>query len=101
MTDNEIQYKAFLTIWKVLRQGQSESYFKIEECIREYGNGELTKDQVTAIYPEGIDAIVEEQVRRNSEMFITALLATSDDKFEKVKRRNSANFRKLKRKQPN
>jgi len=95
MTDDEIQYKAFLAIWKVLRQGQSEDYFKIEECIRQYGNGELTESQITAIYPEGIDAIIEEQVGRNSEMFITALLATSDDKFEKIKRRNSANFRKL------
>ncbi|MHA1146608.1 MAG: hypothetical protein ACTSRW_17870 [Candidatus Helarchaeota archaeon] len=95
MTDDEIQYKAFLTIWKVLRQGQSEDYFKIEECIRQYGNGEITEGQVAAIYPEGIDAIIKEQVGRNSEMFITALLATSDDKFEKIKWRNSANFRKL------
>ena len=48
MTDTEIQYKAFLTVWKVLKQ----------------------------IRP-GIT---------NEERFIRAIMATSDDKFERAKR---------------
>lgn len=57
MTDNDIQYKAFLAVWKVLGQ---------------------TRPGITY-----------------EERFITALLATSNDKLERAKRINSANFREL------
>ena len=98
MTDNEIQYKAFLAVWKVLRQGQSEYYFKIEKYIKQYIDGNLTKDQFAAIYPEGIDAIIEEQKKRNLEMLVKALLATSSDKWERAKRLNSSKIDQLRQK---
>jgi len=60
MTKDEIQYKAFLTVWKVL--GQTRPGISYEE------------------------------------RFITAILATSDNQFERAKRINSANFRKLRMK---
>ena len=85
MTDNEIQFKAFLATWKVLRQGQSERYFRIEKCIRRRRNGKL------------IAIIAEEQKKSNLKMLITALSATSDDRLERAKRINSANFRELRR----
>ena len=60
MTDDEIQYKAFLTVWKVLGQ---------------------TRPGITC-----------------EERFIIAIKATSNDRFERAERINSADFRKLKRK---
>jgi hypothetical protein len=57
MTDSEIQYKAFLVIWKVL--GQTRSGISYEE------------------------------------RFIRAILATSDDRFERAKRLNLKKIGKL------
>lgn len=60
MTDNEIQYKAFLVVWKVLGQ---------------------TRPGITY-----------------EERFITALWATSDDRFEMAKRLNGRKSNQLRRK---
>jgi len=57
MTNDEIQYKAFLTVWKVLKQ----------------------------IRP-GIT---------NEERFIQAILATSDDRFERAKRLHPGKIEQL------
>lgn len=60
MTDDEIKYKAFLTVWKVLGQTRP------------------------GIMPE--------------ERFIEAILATSDDRFERAKRLHLEKIAELRRK---
>jgi hypothetical protein len=98
MTDDDIQLKGFFATWKVLRQRQSEDYYKREGCIKRYLDGEITKDQVVILHPGGIDVIIEKQKKRNLDMFVTAILATSDDSFEVAKRRNWEKIEQLKRK---
>ena len=104
MTDDEIQYKAFLVVWKSLRRNQSVYYFETEKHIKQYYDvgfiwieidDEIIEKQFVELYPEGIDAIVEEQKNRNLDMFLTALLATSNDRFEEAKRLNQGKIDKL------
>jgi len=60
MTDEQIRYRSFLTVWKVLRQ---------------------TRPGIT-----------------NLERFILAIIATSDDKFERGKRLHPSIITKLRQK---
>jgi len=95
MTDENIKYKAFLVVWKVLRQGQSPCYFETERRIKQWMDGEITEEEFVEFYPEGVDGIVVKQKRINLNMFITALLATSDDRFERGKRLHPGIIAKL------
>lgn len=95
MTDEEIKHKGFLVVWKVLRGRQPPSYFAAEEYVRQYMVGEITEEEFESIYPEGVSVVVEVQKERNLVMFVAAILTTSDDRFEQVKKLNLRKIDKL------
>lgn len=101
MTTDEIMYKAFLIVWKVLRQNQPKYYMVVEKILRLYKNGELTEEQLEKISPEWINMAIETQKERNLERFIRAIMATSDDRWKKAKLLNQGKIDQLKRKQRN
>ncbi len=101
MTTDDIMYKAFLTVWKVLRQNQSEYYYAVEKCIKQYIDEEITEEEIVKNYPEGINDLIKKQKKVNLEMLFTALLATSDDKWNKIKLLNQGKIDRFKRDFPN
>lgn len=97
MTTDEIMYKAFFVVWKVLKQSQPKRDLMREKYIKQYRNNEITKDEFETIYPEGINVALEIQKKRNMGMFIAAIIATSDDRWKRAKQLNQSKIDKLRR----
>jgi len=101
MTDEEIRYKGFLVVWKTLRQCRSPYYLITEKILKRCENNTLTNKQLEMISLKWVESVIEMQKEKNLEMFIAAILATSDDRFERAKQLHKKKIAKMRRKRAN
>lgn len=98
MTADEIMYKGFLVVWEVLRQNQSEYHLMIEKILKLHKDNKLTKRHLEIFTPERLNMLIKIQKKRNTERFIRAIVATSNDRWERAKALNKGKIVQLRRK---